>query len=209
VDLISLKRFNFVSWLVEFKQDPTADILAYLDSLVVKFSHPLCEWTAGDCSLLLIFNQRVDEAFVRHLVSELCVSSHGSHGNNLESRLHLIQMKFDGPDLSRVADHLALSEKELIHAHCSVIHHVAFMGFAPGFAYLKGSKIAGLPRLKSPHPRIKPGSVAVAAGYCSVYPVATAGGWNLIGTSEQVFFNPQSDTPFLLRPFDRVCFEIC
>ena len=50
------------------------------------------------------------------------------------------------------------------------------------------------------------GSVAVAGLQTAVYPTASAGGWNLIGRTGAVLFDPLRDPPALLAPDDRVRF---
>jgi allophanate hydrolase subunit 1 len=39
-----------------------------------------------------------------------------------------------------------------------------------------------------------------------LYPHASPGGWNLIGRTDLVLFDPKRDPPTLLVPGDRVCF---
>jgi 5-oxoprolinase (ATP-hydrolysing) subunit B len=39
-----------------------------------------------------------------------------------------------------------------------------------------------------------------------VYPVASPGGWHLIGRTERVLWDPHADPPAILRPGDRVRF---
>ena len=47
-----------------------------------------------------------------------------------------IPTRYDGPDVSTLAAHLGISERELIDAHTSMEWRAAFGGFAPGFTYL-------------------------------------------------------------------------
>ena len=49
--------------------------------------------------------------------------------------------------------------------------------------------------------------MAVAGEYSAVYPRASPGGWRLIGSTEQVMFDPDAERPSLLAPGDRVRFE--
>ena len=57
-----------------------------------------------------------------------------------------IPVRYDGPDLDEVAALTGLSVPELIAAHTESRWRAAFVGFAPGFAYLTG----GDPRLDVP-----------------------------------------------------------
>ena len=115
---------------------------------------------------------------------------------------------YDGPDLPAIAAVTGLSTSGITRLHTEAVHTVAFLGFAPGFAYLSGAPEAlALPRLKTPRVRVPAGSVAVAGGYSGVYPADTPGGWQLIGRVAERMFDPESTPPGLLRPGDRVLFE--
>ena len=81
------------------------------------------------------------------------------------------------------------------------------LGFSPGFAYLGGlpEEIA-TPRLPTPRTLVPTGSVALAGRQTGVYPIATPGGWRLIGRTPLKLFDPQRDPPTLLRVGDQVRF---
>jgi allophanate hydrolase subunit 1 len=49
--------------------------------------------------------------------------------------------------------------------------------------------------------------VAVAAGYCGIYPRSSPGGWNLLGRTDVVLFDAERAAPALLEPGARVRFE--
>ena len=71
---------------------------------------------------------------------------------------------------------------------------VAFIGFAPGFAYLVGGdERLAVPRLPRPRERVQAGSVAIAGPYSGVYPRESPGGWRLIGRTSLALFDPQRD----------------
>lgn len=109
----------------------------------------------------------------------------GGDGASSEVRpLHTVKVTYDGPDLDECAERLGLPCNELIARHSSGLYEVKFSGFLPGFAYL-GDLDATLilPRRSTPRPRIPPLSVAIADAYTAVYPFASPGGWNLIGTA--------------------------
>jgi len=108
-------------------------------------------------------------------------------------------------DLAALARDAALSEEEFVRRHAAAEYRVAFVGFAPGFAYL-----AGVPpelraaRLPSPRPRVAAGAVAIGGPYTGVYPAAMSGGWRLIGRTTVRLFDPEAAPPALLAPGDRV-----
>jgi allophanate hydrolase subunit 1 len=49
--------------------------------------------------------------------------------------------------------------------------------------------------------------VAIAGAQTGVYPLATPGGWHLIGTTPLAMFDPAREPAVLLRVGDRVRFE--
>ena len=60
--------------------------------------------------------------------------------------------------------------------------------------------------MPTPRPRVPAGSVAMAGRLTGVYPFASPGGWNLIGRTDRVLFDPFADEPALIQPGDRVRF---
>ncbi|HZQ16344.1 MAG TPA: 5-oxoprolinase subunit PxpB [Gaiellaceae bacterium] len=124
-----------------------------------------------------------------------------------EARLVEIPVRYDGPDLADVARLAGVSPEEVAARHAAGVYTVAFLGFAPGFAYLLGGdELLHVPRLASPRERVPAGSVAVAGPYSAVYPRESPGGWRLLGRSDLVLFDPQRTEPALLAPGDRVRF---
>jgi KipI family sensor histidine kinase inhibitor len=120
----------------------------------------------------------------------------------------VIAVRYDGPDLAVVAQAWGCSSAEVVERHCSAAFTVAFCGFAPGFAYCTSDPpLPVVPRRLEPRSRVPSGSVALAAGFCGVYPRAVPGGWQLIGTTDAVLFDPTSDRPALLAPATPVRFE--
>lgn len=100
-----------------------------------------------------------------------------------ESEEHVIRVIYDGEDLDDVAQRAALTRDELIAHHTARALEVAFLGFCPGFAYLVGldEALAAISRHGTPRARVPANSVAIAGGYCGIYPAATPGGWRLLG----------------------------
>lgn len=125
----------------------------------------------------------------------------------------VIPVQYDGADLDDISRQLGISRETVMELHSGAAYVVAFMGFSPGFPYLvadEGDEVARLlelPRLATPRTQVRAGSVAVAAGYCGIYPRSSPGGWNLIGRTESVLFDPSRDPPALVEPGARVRFE--
>ena len=84
---------------------------------------------------------------------------------------------------------------------------VYFVGFAPGFAYLGGlPPELATPRLSAPRKHVPAGSVAIGGNQTGVYPMASPGGWRIIGHTAAKLFDPNAAEPSLLRMGDRVRF---
>lgn len=96
-------------------------------------------------------------------------------------RLHELPIVLDGPDLDEVARKSGLG-RSLSDRLLGAALEVSFVGFSPGFGYLRGlDPRLGLPRRDVPRPRVPAGAVALAGGFLGIYPSATAGGWHLVG----------------------------
>ena len=116
-----------------------------------------------------------------------------------------IRLSYDGPDLDAIAEKLGLAVDELVDAHTSTEHVVAFCGFAPGFSYLTGSPWQ-VPRLSTPRARVEPGSVGLAGPFTGIYPTASPGGWRIIGRTDAALWDATREEPALLPPGTRVRF---
>ena len=124
-----------------------------------------------------------------------------------EARLVTIPVRYDGPDLDDVARHTGLTVAEVTAAHEASHWEVAFCGFVPGFAYLVGGDPRlEVPRRSTPRTVVPAGAVALAGRYSGIYPRPSPGGWQLIGRTSAVLFDPHRESPALLRPGDRVRF---
>ncbi len=115
----------------------------------------------------------------------------------------------DGPDLDFVARHTGLSSKEVIAHHSEGHYIVYFIGFMPGFAYMGGLDPAlATPRQDEPRMSIPAGSVGIGGEQTGIYPLASPGGWQIIGRTAAPLFDPRQNPPTLLRPGDRVRFTV-
>ncbi len=112
-----------------------------------------------------------------------------------------------GPDLEFVAEHSGLSQEEVVRVHTGMGYLIYGMGFTPGFAYLGGmSERIATPRLQTPRTLVPAGSVGIAERQTGVYPIASPGGWRLIGRTPVQLFDAGRDPPVLAGPGDYVRF---
>ena len=105
-----------------------------------------------------------------------------------------------GPDLANVAEHNGLTEEEVVKIHSSEEYLIYMLGFIAGFPYLGGmDKRIATPRLKSPRVKIEGGSVGIAGEQTGIYPVASPGGWQLIGRTPLKLYDSEREKPVLLE----------
>ncbi|MFP4049550.1 MAG: 5-oxoprolinase subunit B family protein, partial [Desulfovermiculus sp.] len=85
---------------------------------------------------------------------------------------------------------------------------IYMFGFAPGFPYLGGlDPRLHTPRLDTPRDRVEAGSVGIANNQTGIYPIASPGGWQIIGrTPLRLFIPEQADPVPLYRPGDQLRF---
>ena len=122
-------------------------------------------------------------------VAEAIVASVGEPASTGAPAPITIGVRYDGDDLAKVAAAARLAPREVVALHSAGEYVVAAVGFMPGFAYLRGlDPRLSVPRRSAPRPRVPALAVAIAGPYSGVYPFASPGGWNLLGTA--VGFSP-------------------
>ena len=113
-----------------------------------------------------------------------------------------------GPDIDMVADTNGLTTEEVIKLHCEPAYQIYMVGFTPGFPFLGGlSEKLYTPRLETPRTLVPEGSVGIANNQTGIYPVASPGGWQLIGRTPAKLFAPGREHPFLYQAGDRIKFK--
>ncbi|MFI5915389.1 allophanate hydrolase subunit 1 [Dactylosporangium sp. NPDC051541] len=117
-----------------------------------------------------------------------------------------VDVHFDGGDLPFVAELAGVSVAAVVDVLTGTDLQVAFCGFAPGFAYLRGLPW-NVPRLDTPRTRVPAGSVALAAEFAGIYPTPSPGGWRIIGHSPAQLFDVDRTPPALMTPGRTVRFS--
>ena len=105
-----------------------------------------------------------------------------------------------GLDLDDVCEIHSISKEELIRKHTEPEYLVYMIGFTPGFPYLGGmDESLATPRKKEPRSKIPAGSVGIAGSQTGVYPIASPGGWQIIGRTPLKLFDPYRNNPVMIE----------
>jgi KipI family sensor histidine kinase inhibitor len=112
-----------------------------------------------------------------------------------------------GPDLEFVASHTGLDPQEIVARHSAPGYLCYVVGFTPAFPFLGGmDPDLTCPRLESPRLDLPAGAVGIGGAQTGLYPMGGPGGWQIIGRTPSLVYDPRRDPPGLIKPGDRVRF---
>lgn len=127
-----------------------------------------------------------------------------------EKRVWLLPVCYDGefaPDMADMERLTGLSAAEIIALHSGRDYRIYMLGFLPGFPYLGGlDERLHAPRLDNPRVSIEAGSVGIGGAQTGVYPMASPGGWRLIGKTPCVLYDPEREEPIVYQAGDFIRF---
>ena len=110
------------------------------------------------------------------------------------------------PDIVQLAAAKNITIEELINIHTSKTYKVYMLGFLPGFTYM-GEVDERIATPRKPQPvNIAAGSVGIAGTQTGIYPLASPGGWQIIGRTAVKLFDAGKEEPTLFRAGDVVQF---
>ena len=176
--------------LAEFAQRIAPDIgaaVAALNSRVLAAKLPgVVETVPAFASLLITYDPLVTEYDTIADAVKKLADADGADAAAGEGRLVTIPVCYGGdfgPDLPFVAQHAGRE------------YRIYMLGFLPGFPYLGGlDERLFTPRLGTPRTTIPAGAVGIGGEQTGIYPIASPGGWQLIGRTPLKLFDPASGT---------------
>ena len=199
--------------LVEFGQridDAVNERVHALAADLAKSDYPwLVDLTPAFASLLVCYDPlQIEFAALCELVR--CRLAAVAGGNAAVRRVVEIPVCYQdefAPDMADMEKLTGLDREEIIALHSGRDYKIYMLGFLPGFPYLGGldERIAA-PRLDSPRVRIEPGSVGIGGAQTGVYPLASPGGWRLIGRTPLALYDPDREQPVFYQAGDLIRF---
>lgn len=112
------------------------------------------------------------------------------------------------PDMDDVCAHTGLSRQQVIDIHSGTEYLIYMLGFLPGFPYLGGmDKRIETPRLETPRTLIPACAVGIGGAQTGIYPLASPGGWRLIGQTPVKPYDPNRGEAILYKAGDYIKFD--
>jgi inhibitor of KinA len=199
-----------IEWKAIIEEATLKDILEFKDKINSQKSESYLDFSVGYNSLTIIFKDIILD-FNQEVEKLKLIYTLNSTIKPVQKFLWEIPVCYDlefGIDLEEMSKSLNLEISDIIKTHSESIYTVFFIGFLPGFLYLGGlnSKLF-FDRKPNPRLNVEVGSVGIGGEQTGVYPVNSAGGWNIIGRSPISFFDLEARNPCFAKSGDQIKFS--
>lgn len=198
-----------VAFAQEIREDTNRKIRHLAKKLQNAGIHGLQETVPTYCSLTVYYEPLVlSRRKLEHQILHFLAAYQPDTAE--KKRIFQIPVCYEGefaPDMEDVCRLTGLSREQVIALHSSVDYLIYMLGFLPGFPYLGGmDPRLEVPRLDSPRTRIPAGAVGIGGKQTGVYPLASPGGWRLIGRTPAVIYDPNREKPIVYEAGDYIRF---
>lgn len=198
-----------IVWPQEISNEILVDIINFVKKIEIEISKQIIEVNFVYNSLLVVYNN-LKINYIQ-LKSQLeIIYNEPILTQKVSPILWNIPVCYDqefGIDLALLSKAYQLDIHKIITLHSGAIYTVFGIGFLPGFLYLGGlSKNLNFPRKQTPRTLVSKGSVGIGENQTGIYPQDSPGGWNIIGKTPALWFNPNTHIPCKIAPNDKIQF---
>jgi inhibitor of KinA len=199
-----------IEWKAIIEEAILKDILDFKDKINSQKSESYLDYSIGYNSLTIIFKDIILD-YNEEVEKLKLIYTLNSTIKTVQNFLWEIPVCYDlefGIDLEEMSQSLNLEVSEIIKIHSESIYTVFFIGFLPGFLYLGGlNSQLFFDRKPNPRLNVEVGSVGIGGEQTGVYPVNSAGGWNIIGRTPINFFDLEASNPCFAKSGDKIKFS--
>ncbi|WP_414053363.1 5-oxoprolinase subunit PxpB [Macrococcus equi] len=209
MDFVNISE-NCMSIVFEERIDPeiNAQVIQLKSAIEASDIPGILELVISYNTLVVYFD---DSKTCHETLTEAIQSLELTTNENVLGKTYIIPVCYDAPynlDLEEMSQLHNKSTEEIIQIHTSKPYLIYMLGFMPGFPFLGGlDEAIATPRKASPRKEIPAGSVGIANAQTGIYPLASPGGWNIIGKTPLKLFDPERNPEVYYSAGDYIKFK--